>query len=82
MLGEKITATIQAKYYFGAPVTHAKVKYKVMRTSYSSRWYPTRRLGLVLRPRLLVVRRRLQLVSRLRRVGLHTAHAHRGGAGS
>ena len=28
-LGETITATIQAKYYFGAPVTHAKVKYKV-----------------------------------------------------
>ncbi|VAX36345.1 alpha-2-macroglobulin domain protein, partial [hydrothermal vent metagenome] len=26
MLGEKITATITAKYYFGAPVTHAKVK--------------------------------------------------------
>jgi uncharacterized protein YfaS (alpha-2-macroglobulin family) len=39
-LGEKITATIQAKYYFGGPVTHAKVKYKVLRTSHSSRWYP------------------------------------------
>jgi uncharacterized protein YfaS (alpha-2-macroglobulin family) len=39
-LGEKITATIQAKYYFGAPVSHAKVKYKVLRTSHSSRWYP------------------------------------------
>src|SRR5262249_53474097 len=25
-LGEKITATIQAKYYFGAPVTKGKVK--------------------------------------------------------
>ena len=34
-LGEKITATIKAKYYFGAPVTHAKVKYKVLRTSYT-----------------------------------------------
>ena len=40
MLGEKITATIKAKYYFGAPVTNAKVKYKVYRTSYSERWYP------------------------------------------
>jgi alpha-2-macroglobulin len=40
MLGEKITATIQAKYYFGAPVTNAKVKYKVLRSSYSSTWYP------------------------------------------
>jgi uncharacterized protein YfaS (alpha-2-macroglobulin family) len=39
-LGEKITATIKAKYYFGAPVTHAKVKYKVLRSSHSSRWYP------------------------------------------
>jgi uncharacterized protein YfaS (alpha-2-macroglobulin family) len=39
-LGEQITAKIQAKYYFGAPVTHAKVKYKVLRTSHSSNWYP------------------------------------------
>lgn len=39
-LGEKVTATIKAKYYFGAPVTKARVKYKVMRSSYSSRWYP------------------------------------------
>ena len=40
MLGEKITATIQAKYFFGAPVTKAKVKYKVMRSDYSASWYP------------------------------------------
>ena len=40
MLGEKITATIQAKYYFGAPVTKAKVKYKILRSDYSSNWYP------------------------------------------
>ncbi|MHB9132305.1 MAG: alpha-2-macroglobulin family protein [Armatimonadota bacterium] len=40
MLGEKITATIQAKYYFGAPVTNAKVKYKVLRSSHSANWYP------------------------------------------
>jgi uncharacterized protein YfaS (alpha-2-macroglobulin family) len=39
-LGEKIAATIQAKYYFGAPVTKARVKYKVMRSSHSSSWYP------------------------------------------
>ena len=39
-LGEKIEATIQAKYYFGAPVTRAKVKYKVERSSHSNRWYP------------------------------------------
>jgi uncharacterized protein YfaS (alpha-2-macroglobulin family) len=40
MLGEKITATIQAKYYFGSPVTKAKVKYKVTRADLSERWYP------------------------------------------
>jgi uncharacterized protein YfaS (alpha-2-macroglobulin family) len=39
-LGEQVTATIKAKYYFGAPVTHAKVKYKVLRSSHTERWYP------------------------------------------
>jgi uncharacterized protein YfaS (alpha-2-macroglobulin family) len=39
-LGEKIEATIQARYYFGAPVAHGKVKYKVTRNSYDSHWYP------------------------------------------
>ena len=43
MLGEKITAKIKAKYYFGAPVVKAKVKYKVLRTTYSSQWYPKAR---------------------------------------
>jgi alpha-2-macroglobulin len=42
-LGEKVTTTINAKYYFGAPVTKAKVKYKVLRTQYDGRWYPTTR---------------------------------------
>ena len=40
MLGEKITATIRAKYYFGSPVTNATVKYKVLRTEHTSRWFP------------------------------------------
>lgn len=40
MLGEKITATIEAKYYFGAPVTQAKVKYKVLRSEHSAQWFP------------------------------------------
>jgi uncharacterized protein YfaS (alpha-2-macroglobulin family) len=40
MLGEKIKATIKARYYFGAPVTNAKVKYKITRTTYNSTWYP------------------------------------------
>ncbi len=39
-LGDKITATIKAKYYFGAPVTDAKVKYKVQRYSHNVKWYP------------------------------------------
>ncbi|OAI56608.1 hypothetical protein AYO47_08850 [Planctomyces sp. SCGC AG-212-M04] len=39
-LGEKVTATIRAKYLFGAPVTQAKVKYKVERTPYTERWFP------------------------------------------
>ena len=39
-LGDKIKAIISAKYYFGAPVTEAKVKYKVMRTTHNSVWHP------------------------------------------
>jgi uncharacterized protein YfaS (alpha-2-macroglobulin family) len=40
MLGEKITATIKAKYYFGSDVTEATVKYKVLRKEHTSRWFP------------------------------------------
>jgi len=40
MLGEKIIAKIEAKYYFGAPVTNATVKYKVLRASHEQSWYP------------------------------------------
>jgi uncharacterized protein YfaS (alpha-2-macroglobulin family) len=39
-LGEKITATIDARYYFGAPVISGKVHYKVLRSNYSQRWFP------------------------------------------
>jgi uncharacterized protein YfaS (alpha-2-macroglobulin family) len=39
-LGEPIMATVRAKYYFGAPVVRAKVKYKVTRASHSSDWHP------------------------------------------
>ncbi|AMV17976.1 alpha-2-macroglobulin family protein [Planctomyces sp. SH-PL14] len=42
MLGEKITATIKAKYYFGAPVVEGTVKYKVERSPHNARWYPAR----------------------------------------
>lgn len=39
-LGDKITATLEAKYYFGAPVVDAKVKYKVLRSTHDARWFP------------------------------------------
>jgi alpha-2-macroglobulin len=42
ILGEKITAKLTAKYYFGAPVVNAKVKYKVQRSAHTARWYPYR----------------------------------------
>ncbi len=41
MLGEKITAKINAAYYFGSPVTEATVTYKVLRSEHDSRWYPS-----------------------------------------
>src|SRR5688572_25798394 len=40
MLGDKITATIKSKYYFGTPVTSAKVKYKVLRSEHEAQWFP------------------------------------------
>ena len=40
MLGEKITAKIRAKYYFGSPVVNATVKYKVTRTDHTAQWFP------------------------------------------
>jgi uncharacterized protein YfaS (alpha-2-macroglobulin family) len=39
-LGEVVKARIKATYYFGAPVTQARVKYKVFRSSHTARWYP------------------------------------------
>mgnify|MGYP000859065380 CR=1 FL=1 len=42
MLGETIGAEISAKYFFGSPVTNAKVKYKVTRTAVDKPWYPPR----------------------------------------
>ena len=40
MLGEKIEAIVRADYYFGAPVSSASVRYKVLRNAHDSRWYP------------------------------------------
>ncbi len=39
-LGEKVEATLKAKYYFGAPVTEAKVSYKITRTAEEHSWFP------------------------------------------
>ncbi|MEZ6055069.1 MAG: MG2 domain-containing protein, partial [Planctomycetaceae bacterium] len=39
-LGDKVTATIRAKYYFGAPVSKGTVKFKVVRSAHEARWYP------------------------------------------
>ncbi len=43
MLGEKVPATISAKYYFGGAVAQAKVKYKITRFPAVEQWYPTGR---------------------------------------
>ncbi|MDA0657973.1 MAG: MG2 domain-containing protein [Planctomycetota bacterium] len=40
MLGESVTATIKAQYYFGGPVTEGTIKYKIMRTAQTESWYP------------------------------------------
>ncbi|MFH1022953.1 MAG: MG2 domain-containing protein [Planctomycetota bacterium] len=40
VLGERITATVAAKYYFGAPVAKGKIKYKVLRSEHEASWYP------------------------------------------
>jgi uncharacterized protein YfaS (alpha-2-macroglobulin family) len=39
-LGDKVTALVKAKYYFGAPVTDATVSYKVFREEYRQAYYP------------------------------------------
>lgn len=41
-LGETITATVAADYYFGGAVTNATVHYKVHRTARNARWFPVR----------------------------------------
>ena len=40
MLGETVAGTVKARYYFGAPVTKARVRYKVLRSDHSANWYP------------------------------------------
>jgi len=40
MLGEVVTAKVNARYYFGSPVTDATVKIKVLRTHHEQNWFP------------------------------------------
>ncbi|MBN2449936.1 MAG: alpha-2-macroglobulin, partial [Lentisphaeria bacterium] len=40
LLGETVPAKVTAKYYFGAPVTKATVKVRILRHNHVSRWYP------------------------------------------
>lgn len=39
-LGDTLQATVQARYYFGAPVTNATAKIKVERVPRDDRWFP------------------------------------------
>jgi uncharacterized protein YfaS (alpha-2-macroglobulin family) len=43
LLGEQVKLQVSARYYFGAPVTQGKVKYKILRYSQTDRWYPPSR---------------------------------------
>ncbi|MEN1679412.1 MAG: MG2 domain-containing protein [Planctomycetota bacterium] len=40
LLGQPFTATIEARYYFGSPVTGGTVSYKVTRSPRTDRWWP------------------------------------------
>ncbi|MCZ7646533.1 MAG: MG2 domain-containing protein [Planctomycetota bacterium] len=42
-IGEPVKARIEARYYFGAPVTEGKVSYRVFRTSYRHGYTPAGR---------------------------------------
>ena len=42
-LGDTVKAKIQAKYFYGAPVANAQVKFKVERSKHDTRWFPTTR---------------------------------------
>lgn len=39
-LGDKLTAKIEARYYFGTPVSEGTIQYKVLRTSARGDFYP------------------------------------------
>ncbi len=39
-LGDTVSATVRADYYYGEPVTDAKVQYKILRYPFVDTWYP------------------------------------------
>jgi uncharacterized protein YfaS (alpha-2-macroglobulin family) len=39
-LGDAFKAKLKARYYFGAPVTKARVSWKVIRSTYTVNWFP------------------------------------------
>ena len=39
-LGDKVDVTLNAKYYYGQPVSQATVKYKIFRYDQTEQWYP------------------------------------------
>lgn len=39
-LGDKVTGKIRAKYFFGAPVSNATVKYTITRQEHTDKWFP------------------------------------------
>ena len=69
MLGEKVAATIKAKYYFGGPGRRGEGQVQDHPHDGRRALVSRRPLGLALRPGLLVVRRRFLVVSRLVALG-------------
>ena len=63
-LGEVFTATIRARYYFGAPVRQAKIKFRVTPPALLASLVPQGTVGLALRTRLWLLRSSLCVASR------------------
>lgn len=40
-LGDSFEVSVKAEHYFGGPVKQGRVKYKVMRSAHTNRWFPT-----------------------------------------
>ncbi|MDO4573580.1 MAG: MG2 domain-containing protein [Planctomycetia bacterium] len=49
-LGDKVKAVVNAKYYFGSPVTSGKANVRIVRKSYTQRWFAPARWDWLLGP--------------------------------